>query len=236
MAAMGVQVHGGMGFIEETGAAQYVRDARIITIYEGTTGIQAIDLLGRKIGRDSGATMTALIADMHADAKASGQATLIEGVEQLRDATQSLLQAQAATPANALAVAVPYLELAGVVAGGWLMAKAGADRGTQVERRGPGFLRCEDADGALLPRAASARCACARARGQERRRQRQRKRSRADLTRLTCASREMPRARLRAMRADPRSACSEAPAVHLRTYRPSGSKRLACVTGLNIRK
>ncbi len=126
MAGMGVQVHGGMGFIEETGAAQHIRDARIITIYEGTTGIQALDLLGRKIGRDRGAAMTALIADMQADAKTLAQAALIEGVEQLRDATQSLLEAQSSTPSDALAVAVPYLELAGVVAGGWLMAKAGA--------------------------------------------------------------------------------------------------------------
>ena len=66
MAAIGVQVHGGMGFIEETGAAQYVRDARITTIYEGTTGIQANDLLGRKIGRDRGAAMSSLLADMSA--------------------------------------------------------------------------------------------------------------------------------------------------------------------------
>ncbi|HEY0340573.1 MAG TPA: acyl-CoA dehydrogenase family protein, partial [Steroidobacteraceae bacterium] len=64
MAAIGVQVHGGMGFIEETGAAQYIRDARITTIYEGTTGIQANDLLGRKLGRDRGAAMRSLLADM----------------------------------------------------------------------------------------------------------------------------------------------------------------------------
>src|SRR6202045_872685 len=64
MAAIGVQVHGGMGFIEETGAAQYVRDARITTIYEGTTGIQANNLLGRKLGRDRGAAMNLLLADM----------------------------------------------------------------------------------------------------------------------------------------------------------------------------
>ena len=70
MAAVGVQVHGGMGFIEETGAAQYVRDARITTIYEGTTGIQANDLLGRKIGRDRGAAMTALLGDMSRDLEA----------------------------------------------------------------------------------------------------------------------------------------------------------------------
>src|SRR6202012_30200 len=64
MAAIGVQVHGGMGFIEETGAAQYIRDARITTIYEGTTGIQSNDLIGRKLAKDRGAAMGVLIADM----------------------------------------------------------------------------------------------------------------------------------------------------------------------------
>ena len=73
VAALGVQVHGGMGFIEDTGAAQYVRDARITTIYEGTTGIQSNDLIGRKIGRDGGAAMHALIAEM------SGELDAMEG-------------------------------------------------------------------------------------------------------------------------------------------------------------
>src|SRR5207249_5104146 len=64
VAGLGVQVHGGMGFVEETGAAQYLRDVRITTIYEGTTGIQSNDLIGRKLGRDRGAAMGALIGDM----------------------------------------------------------------------------------------------------------------------------------------------------------------------------
>jgi hypothetical protein len=64
VASLGVQIHGGMGFIEETGAAQYLRDARITTIYEGTTGIQANDLIGRKIARDGGATIKAVIGMM----------------------------------------------------------------------------------------------------------------------------------------------------------------------------
>ena len=68
----GVQVHGGMGFIEETGASQHLRDARITTIYEGTTGIQANDLIGRKLARDGGAAMKQLIAMMHADLDAAG--------------------------------------------------------------------------------------------------------------------------------------------------------------------
>jgi acyl-CoA dehydrogenase len=133
MTALGVQVHGGMGFIEETGAAQYVRDARITTIYEGTTGIQANDLLGRKMGRDRGSAMAALIADITRELGAlspsdeSARAVVkaaSDGVALLRDCTQSLLQALATTPDRALAVAVPYLMLTGYVLGGWLMAKS----------------------------------------------------------------------------------------------------------------
>jgi len=144
---LGIQIHGGMGFIEETGAAQYARDVRITTIYEGTTGIQANDLLGRKIARDGGAAIGALIADMRRELEAlsasdaSVQATkkaALEGVGLLRDATQSLGKALATSPDHALAVAVPYLKLCGFVMGGWLLAKsasiaagklAGADRG-----------------------------------------------------------------------------------------------------------
>lgn len=128
MAAIGVQVHGGMGFIEETGAAQYVRDARITTIYEGTTGIQGNDLIGRKLGRDKGASMNALIADMQRELAALGEtgAAALEGVNWLRDATQSMLQYMAAAPERALAVSVPYLKLVGFVCGGWLMAKSAA--------------------------------------------------------------------------------------------------------------
>ena len=64
VASLGVQVHGGMGFVEETGAAQYLRDARITTIYEGTTGIQAMDLVGRKIAREGGATAKAWLGEL----------------------------------------------------------------------------------------------------------------------------------------------------------------------------
>jgi alkylation response protein AidB-like acyl-CoA dehydrogenase len=136
MAAVGVQVHGGMGFIEETGAAQYVRDARITTIYEGTTGIQANDLLGRKIGRDRGAAMTALLADMSSELEALNAAdpaasatrkAALESVGLLKAATGSLLEMMASPrPDRALAVAVPYLKLCGFVVGGWLMARASA--------------------------------------------------------------------------------------------------------------
>jgi acyl-CoA dehydrogenase len=135
VAGMGVQLHGGMGFIEETGAAQYVRDARITTIYEGTTGIQSNDLIGRKIGRDGGAAMSQLIADMSRELQAlqtSNPATTaakqaaIEAVALLQDATAALLQALSSSPDAAMAVSVPYLMLCGYVIGGWLGAKASA--------------------------------------------------------------------------------------------------------------
>jgi hypothetical protein len=125
-----------MGFIEETGAAQYVRDARITTIYEGTTGIQANDLLGRKIGRDRGAAMTALLTDMSRELEAlsaDNPATIatrkaaLEGVGLLKTATGALLEMAASPrPDRAMAVAVPYLKLCGFVIGGWLMARASA--------------------------------------------------------------------------------------------------------------
>jgi len=129
MASLGVQVHGGMGFIEETGAAQILRDSRIAPIYEGTTGIQAGDLVGRKVGRDNGATMNALIADMQAELEkisssdagvAASKAAALEGVAALKEATAAVLK----DPEGALAICVPYLMLGGVVVGGWLTAKA----------------------------------------------------------------------------------------------------------------
>jgi len=130
VAAIGVQIHGGMGFIEETGAAQYVRDARITTIYEGTTGIQSNDLIGRKIGRDGGAAMSSLLADMSRELEAleasPSQKAALEAVGLLKDSTQSLLKALSAKPDAAMAVSVPYLMLCGYVIGGWLMAKASA--------------------------------------------------------------------------------------------------------------
>jgi 3-(methylsulfanyl)propanoyl-CoA dehydrogenase len=135
VAAMGVQVHGGMGFIEETGAAQYVRDVRITTIYEGTTGIQSNDLIGRKIARDGGAAMSALIAEMRRELQALSpeaaapretRAAALQAVGLLESATRSLVDDIAAAPERALAVAVPYLRLCGVTIGGWLLAKSAA--------------------------------------------------------------------------------------------------------------
>jgi hypothetical protein len=139
MAAIGVQVHGGMGFIEETGAAQYVRDARITTIYEGTTGIQANDLLGRKLGRDRGAAMNSLLADMSRELESlpgddpvvgATRKAALESVGLLEGATGALLEMMGSPrPDRAMAVAVPYLKLCGYVVGGWLMARAAAIAG-----------------------------------------------------------------------------------------------------------
>src|SRR5215467_8161371 len=142
VAAIGVQVHGGMGFIEETGAAQYVRDVRITTIYEGTTGIQANDLIGRKIARDRGAAVAALLAEMASELDGlSAVEELVDGtcraaleaVGQLRRASEALGKALATRPELALAVSVPYLKLCGYVVGGWLLAKSAAVAEAQLE-------------------------------------------------------------------------------------------------------
>ncbi|MGB6486926.1 MAG: acyl-CoA dehydrogenase, partial [Steroidobacteraceae bacterium] len=125
----------GMGFVEETGAAQYVRDVRITTIYEGTTGIQANDLIGRKIGRDRGVALGALIADMRRELEAleprgdipgETRDAALHAVGLLEAASRSLVGSIAAAPERALAVSVPYLKLCGLVAGGWLLARSAA--------------------------------------------------------------------------------------------------------------
>jgi 3-(methylthio)propanoyl-CoA dehydrogenase len=135
VSAIGVQVHGGMGFIEETGAAQYMRDVRITTIYEGTTGIQSNDLIGRKLGKDHGAAMAALLADAQREltglavtdaAAAAARRAALAALERLGHATEALLKALAARADLALAVSVPYLKLCGYVLGGWLLAKSAA--------------------------------------------------------------------------------------------------------------
>jgi len=134
-ASLGIQVHGGMGFVEETGAAQAWRDVRITTIYEGTTGIQANDLIGRKIGRDRGAAMAALLADVARELEAIdsrdtavqlAKRAALEGIAELSQATQALLAQLGSAQDLALSVAVPYLELAGTVLGGWLHARSAA--------------------------------------------------------------------------------------------------------------
>src|SRR5262245_35896293 len=132
IASLGVQVHGGMGFVEETGAAQYLRDARITTIYEGTTGIQAMDLVGRKIAREGGATAKAWLAELKAfDAELarsgnpdiqSLRAQLAAGAQAFGDCVQFIVSEK--NPLATFAGATPFLKLAGIVAGGWQMARA----------------------------------------------------------------------------------------------------------------
>jgi alkylation response protein AidB-like acyl-CoA dehydrogenase len=127
IASLGVQVHGGMGFVEETGAAQYLRDARITTIYEGTTGIQAMDLVGRKIAREGGATAKAWISEVKKlDSKLSGhpeiRKALAEGCKAVEECVEFIVSAK--DPRAQFAGAVPFLKLMGIVAGGWQMARA----------------------------------------------------------------------------------------------------------------
>ena len=134
VASTGVQVHGGMGFIEETGAAQYYRDARILTIYEGTTAIQANDLVGRKTVRDGGATAKAILAQVRAteaelEAVDSGDLAAIRN--QLAAASRALEEVVDYIVANmksdikaVFSGSVPYRKMAGIVLCGWQMARA----------------------------------------------------------------------------------------------------------------
>ena len=130
IASLGVQVHGGMGYIEETGAAQHLRDARITSIYEGTTAIQANDLIGRKIVREKGVTIMAVIADMRAAAtQLDGDLAAIgarqnAAVDALERAVSWLVANFSTDPKAAHAGAVPFLHLFGIVAGGWQMGRA----------------------------------------------------------------------------------------------------------------
>lgn len=130
IASLGVQVHGGMGYIEETGAAQHLRDARITAIYEGTTAIQANDLIGRKIAREKGVTIKSVIAEMRAAATqldgdlASIGARQNAAVDALEKAVDWIVANFASEPKAAHAGAVPFLYLFGIVAGGWQMGRA----------------------------------------------------------------------------------------------------------------
>ncbi len=132
LASIGIQVHGGMGYVEETGAAQYFRDSRIAPIYEGTNGIQAIDLVMRKIPMGNGAVVQGLFDDIattiktlegHDDLNAA-RLNLEDGLDVLRIGTEHLLAVMEEDPNQALAGATPYLGLAGHVVGGWLMARS----------------------------------------------------------------------------------------------------------------
>jgi hypothetical protein len=132
--SLGVQVHGGMGFIEETGAAQYYRDARILPIYEGTTAIQANDLIGRKTLRDGGAVVKSLLAEIKGTVESLGRHEgaafrsmkryLEQGHRSLAAAVDFVITNARSDPNAVFAGSVPYLTLAGIVLGGWQMARA----------------------------------------------------------------------------------------------------------------
>jgi alkylation response protein AidB-like acyl-CoA dehydrogenase len=119
VASLGIQVHGGMGYIEETGAAQHFRDARITPIYEGTNGVQAADLVGRKLNMDGGATLFALLQRMRGDAEDAGLRNLIDACEEV---TRHLL---AAGTDDRLAASYPFLTMLSVAVCGWLMEQSG---------------------------------------------------------------------------------------------------------------
>jgi alkylation response protein AidB-like acyl-CoA dehydrogenase len=155
IASTGVQIHGGMGFIEETGAAQHLRDARILPIYEGTNGIQARDLVGRKVTKDGGETMLALVAEMRAlvsemktapgDDLAAIAAGVAAAADALEDATRWVAQSAKTDLTNALAGSVPFLRLAGTALGGWLLARSALVAQQRLaEREGdPSFLEAK---------------------------------------------------------------------------------------------
>ena len=131
LTSLGVQVHGGMGFIEETGAAQYFRDVRITPIYEGTNGIQAADLVGRKLGRDGGSTMATVIEELKAHASSMVSAggdlevigrRLLDSAAQHTASTEMILQMAAGKPEAAKSAAFDYMMQTGYLFGAWQMA------------------------------------------------------------------------------------------------------------------
>ena len=157
VASTGIQVHGGMGFVEETGAAQYLRDARILPIYEGTNGIQAIDLVGRKLPLGNGDVVKDFIGEMRRTAEearksnrpelpAMGEA-LDEGIAVLEEATDYIAGKLKSAPADAMAGATPYLRLFGLVAGGHFLTR-GALKATALPE-GDGFAKARLATGAF---------------------------------------------------------------------------------------
>ena len=148
--SLGIQVHGGMGYIEETGAAQYFRDARITPIYEGTNGIQAADLVGRKLAMDNGgAAARALIADMRGEARGCRACRADRCLRSGRPRTCSPPMPTTGWPAS-----YPFLTMLSVAVCGWLMERQGR---VAARRRRSAFARDEGGGGALLCRADRAR-------------------------------------------------------------------------------
>jgi alkylation response protein AidB-like acyl-CoA dehydrogenase len=151
MTSLGVQIHGGMGYVEDTGAAQHFRDSRISAIYEGTNGIHGIDLVARKLPMEDGAVMAAFLdrmATVDTDLAAAGdlesiRTELAAAIDLLRDATAWC--ARATDPNDALAAATPYLRMVGTVTGGWLMARAALEAGRRLKAGDgePAFLEAK---------------------------------------------------------------------------------------------
>jgi len=154
-ASIGIQVHGGMGFIEESGAAQHYRDARILPIYEGTNGIQANDLVGRKVARDQGAAARIFIElvqdtidelDLFTDEDFTAmRGALADGLSALTQATDWIVKTFPEDPRRAIAGAVPYLKLFGLVAGGWIMVRnaTAAEAHIELGEGDKGFLHAK---------------------------------------------------------------------------------------------
>ena len=167
LTSIGLQVHGGMGYVEETGVAQYLRDSRIAPIYEGTNGIQAIDLVIRKVPMRGGGVVKDLLAQMEAldrELSAAGselggvRSALANGVSALREATDWIMSHGLAEPNDALAGAAPYLRLSGLVIGGWLMARSALAASRLLRQRGRlrrGLPPGEDRHRPFLHRAAA---------------------------------------------------------------------------------
>ena len=175
MSSLGIQVHGGMGYIEETGAAQLYRDARIAQIYEGTNGIQAIDLVTRKLPLSGGAAVRAYLAELWrtvAEVEASNDpafgatgTALRAAVDAFGKTTEWLLERIEREPQTALAGATPYLRLFATAAGGCLLAQ------DALAAKRAGNPRARDRDGAVLcdqPRHRGARSRHHRDRGRGR--------------------------------------------------------------------
>lgn len=136
VASLGVQIHGGMGFIEETGAAQYFREARITPIYEGTNGIQAADLVGRKLSLSNGAAFASLIADIRAEAKDAGLIALVDACERVGRRLQT------ADADDRLAASYPFLNMLSVATAGWLVERLARESADDA----PGRVRRAVAD------------------------------------------------------------------------------------------
>ena len=137
IASLGIQIHGGAGFIEETGAAQHYRDCRITPIYEGTNGIQALDLVGRKILRDRGEELNNLIAEIR-DTEIPDQLiadAMWSALDALTAASKWMIDYDGDDPRAVVSGATPFLQALGFVTGGWLMARSAAIAAAAEEDR-----------------------------------------------------------------------------------------------------